>query len=49
MVNNIQEDLSNGYDTTNIDEGKDVVIEQKNSKSTITISTPTCTIFSVPR
>ena len=38
MVNNIQEDLSNGYDTTNIDEGKDVVIEQKNSKSTITIS-----------
>jgi len=38
MVNNIQEDLSNGYDTTNIDEGKDVIIEQKNSKSTITIS-----------
>ena len=38
MVNNIQQGLTNGYNTSDIDEGKDVTIEQENSKSKVTIS-----------
>ena len=38
FVNNIKRDLINGYNSSKIDEGKDVVLQQKNSKVKIIIS-----------
>ena len=38
MVNNVQKDLTSGFNTSNIDNGKDIVIEQENSNSKVTIS-----------
>ena len=38
VINNVQDELTSGYNTSNIDEGKDVVIQQKNSNTKVTIS-----------
>ena len=35
-INNIREDLTNGFDTSDIDDGGDIVIEEKGTKLTIT-------------
>ena len=35
-INNIKEDLTKGFDTADIDEGGDIVIEEKGTKLTIT-------------
>ena len=35
-IENIKQELTNGFDTSNIDEGKNIVIEQKDSTITVT-------------
>ena len=36
VINNIKEDLTKGFDTSNIDKGENIVIEEKGTKLTIT-------------